>query len=95
MEKTLPGDTWLERLGWLAAWAWTVIAGGGGLVLLVEKGPWPLTNGWYAFFSGLSACPATAWLLNKYMGVVLSGWVRFGVAAAFLIAGRVALATGH
>jgi len=33
-------------LSWIAAWAWTIVAGGGGLLLLWRKGPWPLTNGW-------------------------------------------------
>ena len=35
-------------LGSIVAWIWTALAGGGGLVLLLTKGPWPLTNGWFA-----------------------------------------------
>jgi hypothetical protein len=81
-------------LGWVAAWGWTVAAGGGGLWLLRTKGPWPLTNGWFALFSGISACPATAWVIKKYAGVTVSGYVRFGAAAFFFIAGRIALAAG-
>jgi hypothetical protein len=74
-----------------AAWMWTILAGGGGLVLLVERGPWPLTNGWFALFSGIAACPATAWAFKKFLGVALSGYVRFGAAALFFIAGHIAL----
>jgi len=55
---------WGQKLGstfgWLAAWAWTIIADGGGLGLLIKLGPLPLTNGWFALFSGISACPLTA-----------------------------------
>ena len=28
---------------------WAAIAGGGGLRLLWTKGPWRLTNGWFAY----------------------------------------------
>jgi len=52
-------------LGWIAVWAWTIVAGGGGLLLLLEKGPLPLTNGWFALLSGISACPLTASLLRS------------------------------
>jgi len=38
----------------IAAWASTIVAGGGGLLLLGTKGPWPLTNGWFALLSGVS-----------------------------------------
>lgn len=37
-----------------AAWGWTLLAGGGGLALLVMRGPLPLTNGWSA--GSLSSC---------------------------------------
>jgi len=71
---------WLPILGEAAAWLWTVLAAGGGTLLLIERGPWPLTNGWFAVASGLAACP-----LNR-----LSGRTRS--AAAFLIwfAGQIA-----
>jgi hypothetical protein len=81
-------------LGWIAAWAWTIAAGGGGLLLLVEKGPLPLTNGWFALLSGLSACPLTASLLKKLAGITISGRVRLSAAALFFIAGRTALLAG-
>ncbi|MGA9568043.1 MAG: hypothetical protein WBS19_21130 [Candidatus Korobacteraceae bacterium] len=84
--------TTAATLGWAAAWVWTIAAGGGGLWLLLTKGPWPLTNGWFALFSGVSACPAVPWLLRKYAGVTVSGYVRLGAALFFFIAGRVALA---
>ena len=79
-------------LGWLIAWAWTLLAGGGGLVLLIQKGPWPLTNGWFALCSGISACPLTAWLLKRTAGFEASGSLRLGAAVFFFVAGRIALA---
>src|SRR3977135_4275742 len=87
--------TWIQKLGrtvgWLAAWAWTIVVGIGGLGLLITLGPLPLTNGWFALFSGLSACPLTAWLLRKYAGITPSGWTRFGVAVLFIVIGRLVL----
>ena len=84
--------TAMRWLGSLIAWEWTVVAGGGGLGLLITEGPWPPTNGWFALFSGLSACPLTAWLLTRYAGWTPSGWVRLGAAVLFILAGRTALA---
>jgi hypothetical protein len=81
-------------LGWIAAWAWAILAGGGGLWLLWTKGPLPLTNDWFALFSGLVACPLTAWLLKKYAGIAISSWVRIAAAILFFIAGRIALRVG-
>jgi hypothetical protein len=80
-----------RTFGWLAAWAWTIIAGGGGLGLLITLGPLPLTNGWFALFSGFAACPLTAWLLKKYAGITLSGWTRFAVAFLIIVVGRLVL----
>ena len=43
-----PQNRIFDRAGLLAiagtslAWTWTLLAGGGGLMLLMEKGPWPL-----------------------------------------------------
>src|SRR5947209_15274633 len=94
MEQTNP-PTWGQRfgrtLGRLAAWAWTIIASSGGLGLLITRGPLPLTNGWFALFSGISACPLTAWLLKKYTGIALSGWARFAIAFLFIVLGRLVL----
>lgn len=42
--------------------------------------------------SGLSLCPATEWLVRKYLRVGLGWPVRIGIALAFFIAGRIALA---
>src|SRR6266480_4700699 len=94
MEQTTP-RTWLQKLGrvcgWVVAWAWTIIAGVGGLGLLITLGPLPLTNGWFALFSGLSACPLTASLLRKYAGITLSGWARFAIAVFIIVIGRLVL----
>ena len=76
----------------IAAWAWALLAGVGGLMLLINRGPWPITNGWFAMFSGIAACPLTAKLLKKYAGVTVPGWVQFVVALSFFIAGRLAVA---
>jgi hypothetical protein len=81
-------------LGLVMAWVWAIVAGGGGFLLLLERGPWPLTNGWFAMFSGISACPLTAWLLNRLAGIKLSGRVRFSAALFFFLAGRIALLIG-
>jgi len=87
--------TWLQKLGrgfgLVAAWAWTIVAGGGGLGLIITRGPWPLTNGWFALFSGISACQLTAWLLKKYVGITLSDWTRFAIAFLFVVLGRLVL----
>jgi len=80
---------------WIAAWVWTALAGGGGLLLLLEKGPWPLTNGWYSLMSGISACPGTAWLLRKVAGIRISGHAQFAAALLFFLAGRLALLLTH
>ncbi len=86
--------TIIATAGWIASWVWTIAAGGGGLWLLWTKGPWPLTNGWFALFSGISACPLIPWLLKKYADLTVSGYVRLAAAAFFFIAGRIALAAG-
>jgi hypothetical protein len=78
-------------LGLIAAWGWTILAGIGGLGLIITLGPWPPTNGWFALFSGLSACPLTAWLFKKCASIYFPGWARFVVALLFFVAGRLAL----
>jgi hypothetical protein len=94
MKTPIASAKWLAALGLAVAWLWAIVAGGGGLWLLFEKGPLPLTNGWFALFSGLSACPLTAWFSQKHLGIPLSGRVRFAVAALFFLTGRVALLIG-
>jgi hypothetical protein len=77
---------------WAAlAWGWALLAGGGGLLLLIARGPWPPTNGWFALFSGLALCPATDSLLRRYFRVELGWPVRIGTALAFFLLGRIAL----
>ena len=76
------------RLWWLAGWAWCVLAGGGGLWLLCTRGPWPLTNGWYALCSGLSACPLTGALLRR-VGVPATARGQAIAALLFFIAGHI------
>ena len=94
VQKT-PGTKGIGRtLGLVLAWAWAVVAGGGGFLLLLEKGPFPLTNGWFAMLSGISACPLTAWLFKRFAGVAVSGWARFFTAAFLFVAGRLALYLG-
>lgn len=93
--KAVSRRRWWENLALIASWIWTIMAGGGGLLLLFEKGRLPLTNGWFALMSGISACPLTSWLLKKYPGILVSGWMQFAAALAFFIAGRLALAYGH
>jgi hypothetical protein len=85
---------WIARLGSIAAWAWTLLAAGGGAMLLIERGPWPLTNGWFALFSGIAACPLTAWFAKRSLGIALSGRVRFAAAALIWLAGQVARRAG-
>jgi hypothetical protein len=77
--------------GEAVAWAWTVVAGGGGFGLILTEGALPLTHGWYAMLSGIAWCPATAWLLKRYANIEVSYWTRFGVAALFILMGRIAL----
>ena len=78
-------------LAWVAGWAWALVAGVGGLNLLIHEGPLPVTNGWFAMFSGIAACPLTATLLKKHAGLSVAGWVQFAVAFLIFVAGRVAV----
>jgi hypothetical protein len=99
-QPTKANDAALEnrRIGlmpdWILGWTWAIIAGGGGLWLLGTRGPWPLTDGWFALCSGISACPLTAWLLKKYAGVKLSAGVQLSLAVIFFAAGKIALRIG-
>ena len=74
-----------------ATWAWTLLAGGGGVWLLLAKGPWPLTNGWFALLSGVAICPLLASFLTVNFAIAYSGRVRLAAAALFFIAGHAAL----
>jgi hypothetical protein len=92
-----PAKSELERVtliaafGFVAAWAWTLLAGGGGVWLLLTKGAWPLTNGWFALFSGLALCPLLAAFVRVNFGRTLSWPVRLGTAALIFLAGHIAL----
>ena len=80
-----------KMIAWAAGWAWALLAGLGGLVLLIHNGPLPITNGWFAMFSGLAACPLTAVILRKYAGISVPGYVQFAAALLIMLAGRVAV----
>src|SRR6478609_6341059 len=73
------------------AWVWALLAGVGGLILLIHEGPLPITNGWFAMFSGIAACPLTATLLQKHAGLSVAGWAQFAAALLIFLAGRVAV----
>ena len=75
----------------IVAWVWALVAGVGGLVLLIQEGPLPITNGWFAMFSGIAACPLTASLLKKCAGVTVPGYVQFLAALLIFVAGRIAV----
>jgi hypothetical protein len=51
----------------------------------------PITNGWFALFSGIAACPLLALLLKRYSGVAVSAHVQFFTALLILIAGRISV----
>ena len=78
-------------LGAAASWLWFLLAGSGGLWLMITTGPWPPTHGWFVLGSGLSVWPVTAWACKKYLSVTASGRARLGAAALFLLAGRLAV----
>ena len=85
MQKTLP------RIAWLVARAWALVAGVGGFLLLVHQGPLPITNGWFAMFSGIVACPLTAVFLKRHMRVAVPNYIQLAVALIIFITGRVAV----
>ena len=76
----------------IVAWAWALVAGVGGLVLLIHEGPLPVTNGWFAMFSSVAACPLTSSLLKKCAPLAVPGYIRFAGALLIFVAGRVAVA---
>jgi hypothetical protein len=81
----------IRVLGLIAAWGWTIAAGIGGVGLIITLGPWPPTNGWFALFSGLAACPLTAWLLRRHAGINFHGWARLAATVLIIMAGRLTL----
>jgi hypothetical protein len=93
-DRSATGRRWIAWAGWGLAWAWTFVAGVGGLSLLFTRGPWPLTNGWFALASAVSACPLTARLVGRISGRRLTGLMRFALAAGFYLAGHAAKVLG-
>jgi hypothetical protein len=75
----------------VVAWIWALVAGIGGLALLIHQGPLPITNGWFAMFSGVTACPLTGSLLKKYAGIAISLRAQLAIALLIFIAGRIAV----
>ena len=75
----------------VVAWTWALVAGVGGLALLIHEGPLPITNGWFAMFSGIAACPLTASLLERHAHVEVPGYVQFAAALLIMVAGRIAV----
>ena len=73
------------------AWTWALVAGVGGLALLIQQGPLPITNGWFAMFSGIAACPLTAHLLERHAGIRVPMAMQLAVALLIFIAGRAAV----
>jgi hypothetical protein len=82
----------LRFLAVAAAWLWTLLAGVGGFLLLLRLGPWPLTNGWFAMFSGFFACAILPRMLDKAFRVRVRWPALIAVSAAIMIAGRIAVA---
>jgi hypothetical protein len=83
-----------KTLAWFAVitgWLWFLLAGGGGLGILILRGPWPPTNGWFALFSGIAACPLIGPVLRKSAHLKVYAWQQFGVAALLVAMGRLAL----
>jgi hypothetical protein len=81
-------------LGWIAlaaGWAWCLFAGGGGFGILLLRGPWSPTNGWFALMSGLVACPLLGRMLRNSNRLQVSGWQQFGAAVLLVSLGRLAL----
>jgi hypothetical protein len=75
----------------IAGWAWFLFAGGGGFGLLLLRGIWPPTNGWFALLSGVAACPLIGQLLRSSARMKISGWHQFGAASVVIAVGRLAL----
>lgn len=95
MEASVLANLWLRRIATVAAymvgWGWALLAGVGGLVLLIHEGPWPITNGWFAMLSGIAACPLSSRLLERYTKLKVPIFVQLGIALLIMIAGRVAV----
>ena len=94
----MPSTAWrnlfrllVRLLGSIITWGWTIMMVIGGVGLIITLGPWPPTNGWFALFSGLAACPLTAWAFKKYRGINFPAWARLAAAILIIMAGRLTL----
>jgi hypothetical protein len=81
----------LAMVAMIVGWVWALIAGVGGLVLLIHEGPLPITNGWFAMFSGIASCPLTAWLSKRYANLAIPIYAQLAIALLIIIAGRIAV----
>ena len=81
----------IEVIAKSVGWTWAVIAGFGGLVLLIHQGPLPITNGWFAFLSGVASCPLTGSLVKRHTRFAVSIYAQLALALFIFIAGRVAV----
>jgi hypothetical protein len=70
-------------LGWLIAWAWTVVAGIGGIAELAEGRS---GLGFFTLLSAVAACPSIWAAIKKNANVEVSGWLRFAAVVVLLIA---------
>jgi hypothetical protein len=89
--RTAATKTMLPWVGVIAGWAWCLFVGAGALGILLLRGPWPPTNGWFALMSALAACPLTGQLLRDHARLKVSGWQQFGAAVLLVALGRFAL----
>src|ERR1700744_821900 len=75
----------------IVAWVWAILAGVGGLALPIHEGPLPITNGWFAMFSGIAACPVAGGVFERDGGSEMPFPAQLAVALLIFIAGRVAV----
>jgi hypothetical protein len=82
----------LRVLAIVAAWFWTLLGGVGGFLLLLRLGPLPLTNGWFAMFSGVLACPLLPRFVESAFRLRVRWTTLLAASAAIMLAGRIAVA---
>jgi hypothetical protein len=81
----------IEVIAKSVGWVWAVIAGFGGLALLIHQGPLPITNGWFALLSGVASCPMTGSLVKRHTRFAVSIYAQLALALLIFLAGRVAV----
>ena len=62
--------------------------------LLATRGPFRLTNGWFALASAVAACPLTAACLSRWIRTDVAGHLMVVIAALIFIAGKIAVGAG-